>query len=797
VSHPNVCRVYDIAEADGQPFLTMEYVDGEDLAGLLRRVGRLPEEKATQIARELCAALAAVHDEGLLHRDLKPANVMLDGRGKVRLTDFGLAAVMQDLSAADLRCGTPQYMAPEQLAGKPLTPQTDLFALGSVLYEIFTGHKAFAGADRAAPLSRPSGHIAHIDPAVERVILRCLEPDPKDRPRSAYEVMAGLPGGDPLAAALAAGQTPSPEAVANAPIEGTLRPAVALALLAAVLLGMWAVARLNDRTRLFRLMPLAEASPEVLSHRAHEILQILDYPDPPAGRAAGYAEDGRVLQASAPSGPAGGPRAGADPSPGWEALTAGRPSALFFWYRQGPAPLTNRQVSFVAGFRVLPGCVTPSEPPLTVPGMVTVALDLRGRLLEFRAVPPRLTASPPADAPSAEPPDWSGLFRAAGLDISHFRGGSPPRHTPPVYADVRQAWDGADPDHPGVAVRAEAASFQGRPVYFYVGPPDDADRLDRTQRTPSRLVTFVISAIIIGIFTGGAVLAWQNVRRGLANVRGAGRLAACAALLHLLAWALLATHVPSFGEEVGILCGELGFTVFGAGLLWVWYLALEPFIRRRWPWMMVGWNRLLDGRWRDPLVGRDVLIGALVGVIVALLIQAQVLLPGWLGRPTPPPLGLREDLLGHGPAFAIVGMLSALFGGMGKFFTLALLIVFLRRVVFGVAAAVVLDIAMSLAQGPAFGAISPSAGPVAITAALQVVSTAVAYAVLLRFGYLTFLAGLLFSVLLTVTPLTTDLSAWYVPAAAVTALTLVALATYAAITSLGGRPLFPARAFID
>src|SRR5262249_35024986 len=111
VSHPNVCRVYDLAEADDQPFLTMEYVDGEDLASLLRRIGRVPEDKATAIARELCSGLAAVHELGLLHRDLKPANVMLDGRGKVRLAEFGLAAATADLSAQDVRSGTPAYMA--------------------------------------------------------------------------------------------------------------------------------------------------------------------------------------------------------------------------------------------------------------------------------------------------------------------------------------------------------------------------------------------------------------------------------------------------------------------------------------------------------------------------------------------------------------------------------------------------------------------------------------------------------------------------------------------------------------
>src|SRR5262249_52271810 len=116
VSHPNVCRMYDIAEYDGETFLSMEFVDGEDLATLLRRLGRLPEEKAVEVARQVCAALAAVHEQGLLHRDLKPRNVMLDGRGKVRLTDFGLA-VMAD-AVADVQSGTPAYMAPEQLAGK-------------------------------------------------------------------------------------------------------------------------------------------------------------------------------------------------------------------------------------------------------------------------------------------------------------------------------------------------------------------------------------------------------------------------------------------------------------------------------------------------------------------------------------------------------------------------------------------------------------------------------------------------------------------------------------------------------
>src|SRR5438046_2462370 len=93
ISHRNVCRTYDIGDADGRPFLTMEYVDGEDLASLLRRIGRFPEEKAVEVARQICAGVAAAHERGVLHRDLKPANVMIHGEGHVRLPEFGLAAV--------------------------------------------------------------------------------------------------------------------------------------------------------------------------------------------------------------------------------------------------------------------------------------------------------------------------------------------------------------------------------------------------------------------------------------------------------------------------------------------------------------------------------------------------------------------------------------------------------------------------------------------------------------------------------------------------------------------------------
>src|ERR1022692_2711366 len=124
ISHPNVCRVYDIGEAEGSTYLSMEYVDGEDLASLLRRIGRLPRDKALEIARQLCAGLAAAHDKGVVHRDLKPANIMLDGQGQLRITDFGLAGVASEVK--DIRSGTPAYMAPEQRSGKEVTARSDI-----------------------------------------------------------------------------------------------------------------------------------------------------------------------------------------------------------------------------------------------------------------------------------------------------------------------------------------------------------------------------------------------------------------------------------------------------------------------------------------------------------------------------------------------------------------------------------------------------------------------------------------------------------------------------------------------
>ena len=122
-------------EVEGAAYISMEYVDGEDLGGLLRRIGRLPGDKALEIARKLCAGLAAAHAKGVLHRDLKPSNIMIDGRGQVLIMDFGLAAIADQVEGAEVRNGTPAYMAPEQLAGREVTERSDIYALGLTVRE--------------------------------------------------------------------------------------------------------------------------------------------------------------------------------------------------------------------------------------------------------------------------------------------------------------------------------------------------------------------------------------------------------------------------------------------------------------------------------------------------------------------------------------------------------------------------------------------------------------------------------------------------------------------------------------
>ncbi|HEX7175774.1 MAG TPA: serine/threonine-protein kinase, partial [Pyrinomonadaceae bacterium] len=334
ISHRNVCRIYDIGEAEGLHFISMEYVKGEELSSVLKRFGRLPADKALEIARQICAGLAAAHDAGVLHRDLKPANIMIDELGNVRVMDFGLAGLAEEFSGEHAIEGTPEYMSPEQFTGKELTVKSDIYSLGLVLYELFTGKKAFT-ANTLPELIRLrrsetmpehlSMLVRDIDPVVERVIERCMASDPKDRPATALQVAAALPGGDPLQAALAAGETPSPEMVAASSTQGALRPAAAVALFAGALFALALCLYLSPPAMLHRRVPL-EKSAIGVRERAGEMARKFGYAEV-ADTAFGYSIDGEYLEHIRET----------DKSlTRWDRLASGQPPALLYWYRQSP-----------------------------------------------------------------------------------------------------------------------------------------------------------------------------------------------------------------------------------------------------------------------------------------------------------------------------------------------------------------------------------------------------------------------------------------------------------------------------
>ena len=196
ITHPAVCRVFDVGEAEGGIFYSMELVRGEDLATLLRRVGRLPSEKVVDIAHQLCAGLAAAHAQGVLHRDLKPANVLIDDDGLVRITDFGIAIPRTDAGLHSSRARPATWRPNNARVGTPLSERTDIYALGLVLYELLVGRHAFKRAERHAQPPPPSTLVPDVDPQLERVVMQALSADPRNRPSSALEMAASLPNID-------------------------------------------------------------------------------------------------------------------------------------------------------------------------------------------------------------------------------------------------------------------------------------------------------------------------------------------------------------------------------------------------------------------------------------------------------------------------------------------------------------------------------------------------------------------------------------------------------------------------
>jgi len=202
ISHRNVCRMFDLGEAEGDHFITMEYVSGEDLKSFLHRVGQLPVGKAISISKQVCDGLAEAHRLGVVHRDLKPSNVMIDKDGNARIMDFGIARSVsaRGITGAGVIIGTPEYMSPEQVEGKETDPRSDIYSLGVILYEMITGRLPFEG-DTALSIAvkhkteiprDPREFNRQIPEELSRLILKCMEKEKERRYQRVDEILSAL-----------------------------------------------------------------------------------------------------------------------------------------------------------------------------------------------------------------------------------------------------------------------------------------------------------------------------------------------------------------------------------------------------------------------------------------------------------------------------------------------------------------------------------------------------------------------------------------------------------------------------
>lgn len=754
VTHLNVCRIHDIGEADGLAFLSMEYVDGEDLSQVLTRLGRPTKEKAMEITRQLCLAIAAAHEAGVIHRDLKPSNIMIDGRGQVRVMDFGIAGLQKELAGEPGITGTPTYMAPELFKGISASVQTDVYALGLVLYEIFTGKKAFQAEnisqlkelhETSAPAT-PSSLVADMDPLVETAVIRCLEKDPKLRPASVYALLASLPGGDPLAAAMAAGQTPSPKMVAAAGDEGTLGRNAAIACISAVAIGLVLICWLAKSTYLVNNANL-QKHPEALANEARRMIEMWGYHEKPIDQAFGFLREGE--------------------------------DRIRFWYRQRRDELLQSQYFYRDWNEYSYARATHRDPPWSRPGESGVRLTPDGKLIRFRMIPSRRTEMPEI----SESPNWSELFPEdiLGFDLDTFNSVAIKELPPPDAFDHVKVWKGHSSESTN-EFYVEAASYRGKPVYFEIINPSRFEDVFPTV-PPVSLAQQSILFIYFALAAGASVLGWRNFQAGRSDGRGAFRIAFFLFSIGMVAWLFLASHRPSaLSEIIAFQCG-LAQSLLAAGTFWLFYIALEPFVRRFWPQALISWTRLAEGRWRDPLIGRDLLVGVLFAVTIVVIVEIEVLAPSWLDL-TPRSMITSNVLTIEGLVALIGFFFASLVKVLWETLFALLFLLFLRLIL---RRTVLVWVAFLVIFTPIFVfmmAHHPILGWIVVT-----IQWVLYLWVITRFGFLATLASAFTGVLLS-SPITTDLSAWYAGYGLIGVSLVAAMASYGFYTSQGGRPIF-------
>ncbi len=756
VTHENVCRIYDIVEDGDRHFITMEFVAGVDLASLLLQVGRLPFEKALQVSRDLCAGVAAAHEVGLIHRDLKPANIMINGFGTPKITDFGIAAYSTEISPDD-RSGTPNYMAPEQLIGGGGSVESDLYALGLVMYELFTGRPVFSAETIAELIAAhqvekrpPSSTLADIDMNVERVILKCLDEDPAQRPRSVRDILAALPGLDAVDAAMVRGETPRPGLVASKNVPSTLSGVAALVLFAAVISGLAAILFLTPMTMFYARVPL-DKPPEVLGADAERMATQIGMTTSGLRRYSWFERDEDALRARP-----------------WEDLPRHVPGAMSFVSYWAPQALTAQNATSRFQF----------ASSVILAHLNQVTLDSDGRLKSFRfgdSGAPRSSRL----IPFGTLLPLAGVVDAVTVPIRRFgmKDGS-----------ERIEWLTRGGNEPGLHV---VTTTRGDSLSGFVVTPSGVPSAARGSAYAAELglapawggAALVIA--IIGIVLTGIAMMLRNVRRDRLDRLGAMKVATYAALVTALAWACAADHSARLLDEWLLVKAGLGSALFAGAIVWLFYAALEPSLRRRSPDILVGWQRLLQGWFGDSLIAHDVLIAIVIGISWNLWWRLINLSPVLLRLRTLVPLGDLFDAFSsvRGIGFRFFSVqYTAVFFGLGVVFILNSWLTLVRRPSIAFVASGAL---MTMIAFPSVPSVNPH--DVWFAALFSVAITASWLWVAWRFGLLTLIVAIFVHFQLCAFPLTLDVGSWFAGRSWLAMAALVATAMWAAFGALKSR----------
>jgi len=535
---------------------------------------------------------------------------------------------------------------------------------------------------------------------------------------------------------------------------------VAFLLLAGIAVGLVALFVIAPKVQLLNWLSL-ENPPEVLTAKARDIVRSLGYTERPADEARGYRHEAGYFDYMQ------GKVIGEEQ---WRKVLSMYPPPISFWYRQSPAPLAPTEgVDWLGGDpvqRVLP------DDPLTAPGMVSLSADMEGRLLRFVA------QYQPDHPPSTEEqqtrvPDWSPLFAAAHLDPMRFNP-TTSQSVHPTATDSQVAWLGTYQDRPDIPLRVEAASLRGRIVYFEIVPPwNGTGGQDISDRG-----SIIWSLFVLAVLVCTALLARLNWKTGRADVSGAWRVGLFISATSLLFWASASDHATGTQAFVGLTQTAIPFAVLLGGFSSLCYLAIEPWGRREWPTIMISWSRVLAGRWRDPLVGRDVLIGIIIGVSTSMLrrlVEFNVIRQG--GPPAPAPWFPGSSFYLNslmGPFSAVTGIVASVWGSLLNalfFFAVLLMLTLLLR-----------NKWLAVAALAAFFTIAGPPLNDASAVIISVLSALISLVVTLRFGGLLSIgiANCVFAITAQ-TFLTTEFSKWY------GASSLVALIAIAALALLGFR----------